>query len=259
MSRPWHESEAFWERVRPFVLPPETVEEAAEQLDRLLELADIDPELADLEPGSVLDVPCGVGRHAVELAERGFDVTGVDATRAYLDAAEERAREAGVDVEFVYEDIVRPRGHAVVRAPRRLRRGLHLYTSFGYFEDEDDDERVAANFHESLGPGGTLVMSLAGKETLARGFQPRSWEERDGAYFLEERAVTDDWRWLENRWVLVEDGEAREFEVSHRVYSASELTDLLREAGVGTVDVYGDFEGGDYDHEAERLVVVAEK
>ncbi|MEF8757234.1 MAG: class I SAM-dependent methyltransferase [Halobacteriales archaeon] len=243
----WHEDPEFWAAFRDFLFPPEKHEAAPEEVDRLLDLADVEPE------GRLLDVPCGVGRHAVSLAKRGFRVTAVDATDRYLESARARAEDSNVDVEFVHEDM------------RSFRRGetfdavLNLYTSFGYFEERQDDERTARNFYESLTPGGTLVMSLAGKEVLAGAFEKRSWEERDGAYLLEHREVTDDWSWMTNRWHLVVDGEVREFTVSHRLYSAYELSELLRNVGFDAVDAYGNLDGDPYDADAEKLVVVAEK
>jgi SAM-dependent methyltransferase len=243
---PWHEDPAFWEAVEPHVFPPETIEKAPEQLDQVLALAGIDD-------GRVLDMPCGVGRHAVELVDRGFEVTGVDATAPYLETARERAAEASVDVEFVTADM------REFRRPETFDLAVNLYTSFGYFEDRADDERAARNIYESLVPGGKLVMSLTSKEVLAGKFQERGWSEADGTYLLEEREVTDDWCWMENRWVLVADGETREFSVSHRLYSAFELSELLRGVGFSAVEVYGDLDGRDFDEDAERLVVVAEK
>jgi SAM-dependent methyltransferase len=220
-------------------------------VDQLLDLLDLDAS------ARVLDVPCGVGRHALELAGRGFDVTGVDATEAYLDVARERAREAGpqtdANVEFVEADM------REFCRPETFDALVNVYTSFGYFEDRADDERTARNFYDSLVPGGTLVMSLTSKEVLAGKFEKRTWGERDGTYVLEEREVTDDWNWMENRWLVVADGEVREFTVSHRLYSAYELTQLLERVGFGEVSVYGDLDGADYDESAERLVVLARK
>jgi SAM-dependent methyltransferase len=244
----WYEDPAFWEAVEPHVFPPETVEEAPEQLDQVLELAGIDG-------GRVLDMPCGVGRHAVELADRGFEVTGVDATPPYLDTARERAADAGVggNCEFVDADM------REFRRPETFDLAVNLYTSFGYFEDRADDERAARNIYEALTPGGRLVMSLTSKEVLAGKFQQRGWSEEDGTYLLEDREVTDDWSWMENRWVLVADGETHEFTVSHRLYSAYELSELLRDVGFSAVDAYGGLDGREFDEEADRLVVVAEK
>jgi SAM-dependent methyltransferase len=244
---PWHGDPSFWETLEGLMFPPEKLEAADEELDALCALAGVEA------PCRVLDVPCGVGRYAVELADRGFDVTGVDATAAYLDTARQRADEAGVDAEFVEADMrefVRPDTFDLV---------VNAFTSFGYFEDRDDDRRTARNFYESLRPGGRLVMSLTSKEVLAGKFRERTWSERDGTYLLEEHEVRDDWSWIENRWVVVDDGDVREFEVSHRLYSARELSELLRDVGFDEVEVYGDREGAEYDQNAEHLVVVARK
>lgn len=245
----WHEDEAFWERIEEFVFPPEKVEEATEQVEQLLALLDLD------EGARVLDVPCGVGRHAVELARRGFGVTAVDATEGYLETARARARDTDVDVdiEFVRADMREFRREAAYDAV------LNLYTSFGYFEDRTDDERVARNFYESLRPDGWLAMSLTSKEILARDFQSRDWHERDGSFMLEEREVVDAWSRLENRWIVVDGGDVTEFSVSHRVYSAFELTQLLERVGFEDVDVYGRLDGAEYDEDAELLLVVARK
>lgn len=244
-DEPWHEDASFWDTLEPLMFPPEKVEAAGEEAEQLLALAGLEA------PASVLDLPCGVGRYAVEFADRGFDVTGVDATAPYLESARERADDAAVDVEYVEADMrefARPDSYDLV---------VNAFTSFGYFEDRADDRRTARNFHESLRPGGRLVMELTGKEVLAPEFRERTWSEQDGTYLLEEHELSDAWSWMDNRWVVVEDGETREFTVSHRLYSARELSELLRDVGFDEVEVYGDREGGDYDNEAERLVVVA--
>ena len=144
---PWHEDPTFRGTLEGLLFPPEKLDAAADELDALLSLADVGG-------GRMLDVPCGVGRHAVELADRGFEVTGVDATGRYLETARRRAEEAGVDPELVGADM------REFRRPEAFDLVLNVYTSFGYFEDRDDDRLTARNFHESLAEGGRLVMSL---------------------------------------------------------------------------------------------------
>jgi hypothetical protein len=64
---------------------------------------------------------------------------------------------------------------------------------------------------------------------------------------------------MENRWIVIKDGQRKEFQLSHRLYSAAELSGLFKDCGFGSVEVYGDLDGAPYDHEAKRLVVVARK
>jgi SAM-dependent methyltransferase len=244
----WHDQDRWWEGTRPALFRAWTWDRAPQQVEQVLALAGIEP------PVRVLDMPCGVGRHALEFARLGCMVTGVDRTEAYLREARERAEELGLKVEFVEGDM------------REFRRegtfdlGVNLFTSFGYFEDQAEDVAVLRNFHESLRPDGTLIMEMAGKEIIARDFQPRDWRELDdGALWLEERRVTHDWTWIENRWILIKDGERREFPLATRLYGAAELRRVLEEAGFETIRVYGSLGGAAYDHEAERLIAVARR
>ena len=116
-----------------------------------------------------------------------------------------------------------------------------------------------ANVHRSLKPGGKFVIDVMGKEVLASVFRERDWREEDGALILEERKVSNDWSWIENRWILFKDGKRYENRLSLRLYSAAELETLLKSCGFASVNIYGDFTGTPYDHNARRLVVVASK
>src|SRR5207244_6079914 len=79
-------------------------------------------------------------------------------------------------------------------------------TSFGYFENPQEDRQVAMNISHSLKPRGVLVMEMMGKEVLARIFQERDWHEEDGVLILEERKIRSGWDWIDARWILFQDG-----------------------------------------------------
>jgi SAM-dependent methyltransferase len=243
----WHEDDAFWHTFAPGMFTPEIWEAVPQQVDQMLALLGI-------EPGArVLDLCCGPGRHSLELARRGCTVTGVDRTAEYLQDARRRAQEEGLSVEFVEADMrrfVRPAAFDAV---------VNMFTAFGYFRDPEDDARVLRNVRESLRPGGRLLIDVMGKEVLARIFLPRNWEERDGVLFLQDRRVTDDWSWIENRWIAIDAAGRHETQVSHRVYSAVELRRLLTECGFGQVRIFGDLDGSDYDQNGRRLVALARK
>jgi SAM-dependent methyltransferase len=189
----------------------------------------------------------------LELARRGFQVTGVDRTRPYLDSASRQAETEGLEIEFVQSDMrdfCRPDAFDAV---------VNLFTSFGYFEDPEDDRQVALNVYRSLKPGGVFLIDMMGKEVLARIFSERDWYEEDGVLILQERKITKNWSWMENRWIIFVDNNRAELNLSHRIYSAVELTSLLTECGFAPIDAYGNLDGSAYDHLARRLVVVAHK
>ena len=138
----WHEDDEFWATIAPILFGRERRDRAAVETAQILSLIGVDAG------ASILDLCCGVGRHAVELARLGYRVTGVDRTSGYLDEARERAKDAGVEVELVEEDMRSFRREGAFDAV------LNLFTSFGYFEDRDDDRKVVRNIHSSLKEGG---------------------------------------------------------------------------------------------------------
>ena len=245
--RTWHEDDEFWSVWMPVMFPEKRFAAAAEEAERAVGLLGVEP------PAHLLDLCCGPGRHSLELARRGFCITGVDRTTSYLRQAKARAAAEGLSVEFVRADMRR------FRRRRAFDGAVNLFTSFGYFEDPEDDLRAARNVCDSLKPSARLVMELMGKEVLARIFRERDWHEEDGRLILEERRVVRDWSWIENRWILIEGDRRREHQVTHRIYSAVELRGLLTQVGFRQVDIYGGLDGSAYDQNARRLVAVARK
>ena len=248
MTDAWHENDETWETLAAVLFTRRRWERAETEVGLLVALLGLSGD------ERILDLPCGTGRHALELARRGHRVTGVDRTEAYLQEARQRAKSEDLDVEWIRADMrsfSRPQGFDVV---------LNMYTSFGYFEDPADDRRAAQVFIDALRPGGRLVMELHGRENLAAGFQPRDWVELDdGSLLLESRAIIDHWRSVHNRWIVIRDGERDEIEFSLRLYGAGDLIDLLQGVGFRKAFAFGNLEGDPYDEHARRLVVVAEK
>ena len=242
----WFDDDSLWKDLYPLMFPDTRFVEAGGKVKKALSLT---------KPvgKSALDLCCGPGRHSIALAEHGFSVTGVDRTKYLLDKAKARARAAGVKIEWIQRDMrdfVRPDCFDLV---------LNMFTSFGYFEDVNEDRRVAANVYRSLKEKGVFLIDIMGKEVLARIFRERDWYELDNTMVLEERKVRANWSWMESRWLMIKDGKMDEFRVSHRLYSAAELAALLSDCGFGTIDIYGDLAGTPYDHTAKRLVLVAHK
>ncbi|NOG53660.1 MAG: class I SAM-dependent methyltransferase [Planctomycetes bacterium] len=254
MSHPsdsaWHEDDGFWINMAPSLFPQQRWDAAEVEVQRLLELIPNQPERA-----AILDLGCGPGRIALELAQRGYRVTGVDRTAAYLDEARQRAETAQLDIEWVHRDM------RLYRRDDTFNLVLSMFTTFGYFEDAADDRQVARNIHANLKPGGCMLIDVIGKEILARQYRARDWNtEADGALMLQERTICNNWSWIRCKWIrILPDGTQHTYHLEHRLYSAGELIDLLTQEGFVNVNAYGSLEGTPYDHEARRLIVTAEK
>ena len=243
----WFENEDFWTEMYPYMFPEERFESAPEEIDKIL-------SLVEFSGTHILDLCCGPGRHATILAERGFSVTGVDATAFLLQKARARASEQKLDVEFVQEDM----RHFVRSASYDL--VLNMFTSFGYFDDKDEDLRVLSNIYESLRPGGILVMELMSKERLASVFAATSSEVHpDGTLIVQRREIFDDWTRIRNEWLLIRDEQVKSFKFHHTLYSGQELKDRLLRVGFSTTQLYGDLAGSAYGRSSKRLVALARK
>jgi SAM-dependent methyltransferase len=244
----WFEDDSFWEAFGPVMFSEERITAARAEVDALI-------ALMDLPPGAqILDLPCGVGRHSLEFARRGFRVTAVDRTARYLDAARNQAAREGLSIEFVQSDM------RVFERPHSFDGAINLFTSFGYFEDESDDLMVARNFASSLKPGAHLVVDFNGKEVLARIFRHHDWHHLpDGSLILEERKVLGAWEGVETHWILIRGADRKEASFSLRLYSGAELVTLLKHASFSEVAIYGNLAAKPYDQSAERLIAVARK
>ena len=246
-SQAWFEDDNLWETLDGIFFTSKRWGMAVEEMDDLIRTLDLKPGI------EILDLCCGPGRHSIDLARRGFKVTGVDRTAHYLEKARDKAAWEGLHVEFVEEDM------------RRFQRvasfdlALSMFTSFGYFSEPDDDRTVADNVCRSLRPGGKFVIDLIGKEIVSRIFQKRDWEECDDTLVLEERTPSPDWSIMTSRWILIRNGTRKEFTVSLRMFSARELSDLLLSVGFSRVEVFGHLNGAPYDHRANRLIIIATK
>lgn len=243
----WHERDDFWETWASRIFDRVRWGNAPAEVDNVIRLLGIS------QGAHVLDLGCGPGRHSMELARRGFQVTGVDRTASYLEQAKQRAEREGLNIELVNADMRH------FRRPGTYDTVVNLYTTFGYFEDPEDDRRVLDNIHASLKTGGKLVMEMMGKEVLGRIFRERDWCEVDGVLFLEERKLSPNWDRTENRWIIVDGSGRRDFTLSLRLYSAVELCSLLGRSGFHSISTFGGLSGIPYDHAANRLVAVAAK
>lgn len=245
-NRSWYQDDNFW-RIWGRYLFAGRLQNTAYEVDRII-------DFLQLHPGDhVIDLCCGMGRHLLELRRRGYRVTGVDRTDAYLVAAREDAAREELDIQLVQEDVRK------LNLPAAFDGAVNMYTSFGYFEEYDDDLAFARNVRRLLRPGGRFLIQTEGKEIMARNFRAQEWYwHDDGSIGLHQRTIRDGWERIDMRWILVRDGHIEwDGSVSSRIYSAAEMRGLLKAAGFDEVKIFGSMEATPYDHAATQLVAVA--
>ncbi len=224
---------------------------SAERLNAELDL--IVRALALPPGGRLLDVGCGYGRHAVPLAQRGYEVTGIDLSRTSLRVARASARESGVRVRFLRRDMRR------MGLVDRFQ-GAICMGAFGALESDDDDLQALGTVRRALRPGGRFLLDHKNREWQVRHFQPTGRTELPDGAVSEWRAEIDlagGYRW--DYEVLTEaDGSSREYAVRERLYTLTELMKMLASAGLTVREVWGDYNDGQYGLDSLRMIVLAE-
>jgi len=203
----------------------------------------------------LLDIGCGYGRHAMELAARGYRTVGLDLSLPLLIRATDAARRVGVNVDFVHGDM------RDMTFDSEFDGAYCFFSTFGYFDDETN-RRVAAGICRSLKPGGRLVLDLINRDCLISDLPTRVWWQGHGCVVLEEVDFNYFTSRLEvQRQIILEDGRQLVQDISIRLYSLHEIGKILHHAGFRVLEVSGSFELRNrfYGTESRQLLIVAEK
>ncbi|MBY8857138.1 class I SAM-dependent methyltransferase [Nocardia sp. CA2R105] len=134
--------------------------------------------------GAALDLGCGTGVHAVELARRGWQVTGVDIVRKAIRRATKRARAAGVDVRFLEGDIT--------ALPAQVGTGYRLILDFGAFHGLTDPERHALGRQVDTAAAADATLLMIAVEPGRRGPLPRGAAPTDITTAFPGWTIVDD-------------------------------------------------------------------
>jgi SAM-dependent methyltransferase len=205
--------------------------------------------------GAVLDLACGTGRHAVELARRGYQVVGFDLSLAMLARAGDEAQERSAKLNFVQGDM------REMTFAEQFDGVLCWNTSFGYFEEEKN-ALVIDRIRAALKGGGLLLLDVVNRDFLVQQSPSLAWFEGDGCVCMDEMVVdfiTS--RMRIKRTMMLDDGRTREIEYSMRIYSLHELGKLLHEHGFKVCEVSGRTAtpGVFFGHDSPRTIILAER
>ncbi|MEO8909298.1 MAG: methyltransferase domain-containing protein [Gemmatimonadaceae bacterium] len=207
----------------------------------------IEKFVAGHEIRSVLDLGCGAGRHSKPLCERWWTV-GLDLSPALLRIA----RREMLDAPYVRADM------------RELPFGadsfdlvVNLFTSFGYFEDDRENQRVLACMGESLRRGGILVIDFLNASQVRTDLVPYDERVENGITIEQTRAISADDRFVEKRIRLRERG--KEYIERVRLLTAGDLEQMLDAAGFVVDARVGDYGGGTWAESSPRTVIFASR
>jgi SAM-dependent methyltransferase len=228
----------------PFLSEEKTLREV-DGISKLLKLA---------AGSSILDLCCGHGRHTIPLAQRGYQMTGLDLSEPLLQRARAHALAQAVQVEWVHSDMRH------IPFENTFDAIISIFTSFGYLENEEEDLHVLQQVHKALKPGGLFLLESVYQNKVVRSFSPHGiFRYNDGLLVLEERSFDV----LSSRYnihitMFTPDGQRIEHEQSVRLYTLSEVAHMFATVGLRLQAYYGDLDRSTLSMDS-RLVVVGRK
>lgn len=219
--------------------------EAAAFIERLID------RLAPAKEARMLDVACGKGRHARQLASRGFDVTGIDLSENSICEAEKHSAE---NLHFFVHDMRR------LFWIRYFDYAFNFFTSFGYFDTLREHHNSLRMISRALKPGGIFVLDYLNACCAEKELIPFS-EKKAGSVLFEVRKKSGEQHI--DKEITVRDPEFGEEHIFHEKvakFSCSTLISMLESHGLRTKEVFGDYELSPFNEEhSPRIILVAEK
>ena len=209
-----------------------------------------------VEDGLVLDLGCGTGSLTQILADKGYDMIGIDNSEDMLGIAMEKREETGQDILYLLQDMREFELYGTVKAV------ISICDSMNYILESDDLKEVFRLVNNYLDPGGVFIFDLntvfkyskiLGDSTIAENREESSfiWEN----YYYEDECINE-----YNLSLFIREGELyRKYEEMHyqRAYELEEIRRLIEEAGMEFITAYDAFTRNAPRTDSERIYVVA--
>ena len=200
----------------------------------------------------VLDMACGRGRHAIQLARRGFEVTGIDLSPAAIEKADALALTEDLRIDFRVGDM------RLAPCAACYDLVVNLFTSFGYFDDDLENEKAVAAMATALVPGGWFVQDFMNGVYWSANFVPHD-EREEAGFSISQRRWVEGGRLNKEISLTRPDGNSAAFNESVRLYGLPDFERMYSSAGLEIEHVFGDSDGSEFGDDSRRLIIFSKR
>ncbi len=227
--------------------------------DRTLKELNFCEHVLEWVPGeSVLDAPCGAGRHVFELSNRGMAATGLDISLYLLAKA---SKEFMIDHnDAIYPQFVRGLMQRIPFQVHSFHHVVCLFSSFGYGETEQENLQIMRQFYRVLRPGGKIMVDVMNRHFIVPRLNQVFFSRHKDLSVKEERSISNNGRRLNNQFTVKNhEGDVRTYHYRPWLFNGWEISWLASQAGFKNVQVFGNFAAEPYHKGSERAMLVAQK
>ncbi|WP_196886436.1 class I SAM-dependent methyltransferase [Aureivirga sp. CE67] len=199
------------------------------------------------QSATILDLPCGKGRHSKYLSSLGFHVTGMDLSENSIEFAKQFENE---NLVFKVHDMREP-------FPEKFDAIFNLFTSFGYFEEDKFDIQVLQNIKHGLNEGGVAVIDFMNVEKVEKNLVKKEIQQRDKVDFHIERAIEDGFIVKQISF----NAKNKDFVFYEKVkyLNLSKIESYLEQVGLKLITTFGGYNLEPFNKEtSNRLILVVE-
>ena len=202
----------------------------------------------------ILDLGCGRGRHSLTLAERGYDVSGTDLSPKAIKKAKQLATERGLNnVHFEIRDMREVLSH-------KFDAILNLFTTFGYFLDDEENASVFDSVHKMLDKNGLFLIDFLNAAKVEEGLVPAESGSYENLDYHIERFIADGMVHKKIRFTGTGLKEPVEYQERVKLYGKEWFEQQLKARGFNIIEFIGDFSGSSFSEAiSPRLIILAEK
>jgi SAM-dependent methyltransferase len=200
----------------------------------------------------ILDFACGTGRHSLLFAQRGFNVTGFDLSKNLLKIGKRTACNAGLKVDFFCTDIRQ------VCLKKKFDLAVNLFTSFGYFENDDENFKLFGSVFNHLKKGSYFVFDYLNAEFVKNNL-PRDTKDVDsGNVMIQKRFIEKN---RVKKIIHIKKGDTeKQFLESVRLYYPDDIKCMLSKFGFDIKKIFGNYSGGEFNYyDSPRIIIFAQK
>lgn len=197
----------------------------------------------------MLDLACGNGRYSIALNRMGYNVTGIDLSQKKIEAAKHCQNNA---LSFAVNDMRMP------LEPNKYDYVFNLFTSFGYFDNDEENKIVLNNVYNSLKKCGVFVLDYVNGEKAAKNLMPHGECTIDGVHFSIKRFVKNN---LIVKEIKIRDGDEEcDFSEKVSIFSEAKLKGFITACGFEISEVFGDYQLHGFDAtQSDRLIIISRK